>query len=361
MLRGFRQICSFCVISFFMTTALATTDAVDLAKSVNEGDYQTVVNHLKTVKRSLTVKERMFQALAYEKMGNLDLKIQVLREASQQHPKVDLFKIELAGSIELKADSYTKNLNYSKITSKLYSEAATILVDLYSNSPKPKNFTALLHYYNRRGMFEQTAGLLELYGRDKDKRGKVFYTYLCEAQFKATLFSGALKSCGKLVEIRPDYPEGHIYFSKTMAALGNDELANQKILGLAGRFPASAPVQFEVGKALIEGGESEKGLDHLEKHLKVEQTDEALVLKAETQFKNGNEKEALVTYVQACKQHKEPRKPLLEKMKTSMRKIKSSSTLKKKYDLELSRCRYSYRPKKQVPKGLIGGEYKKDH
>jgi len=360
MVRVFRQILAICVISFSLYSLEASYADLNLAQAVKSKNYQAVVDHFKTIKRVLTARERMYQALAYGKIGNLDQKIQVLRDAEKQNPEVDLFKRELAAAVELKADSYADSLNYSKIKAKYYSEAAEVLVDLYNKNPTPQNFTALIQYYNRQELYEETVGLLELYGRSKDK-GKIYYTYLCEAQYKATFYNGALKSCGKLTEIRPDYPEGHVYHSKTIAKLGEKELADKKMIKLASRFPASAPVQFEAGKVLIESGDSEKGLSHLEKHLKVEMSDEALVLKADTQFKNGDEKEALVTFIQACKQHQEPRKPLLDKMKSAARKIKPSNDLKTKFDMELSRCKYSYRPDKIPPKGLLGGEYKKSN
>jgi tetratricopeptide (TPR) repeat protein len=375
MMRVFRLFCVFCVISLFQAKASAETaqkdtvaqeraeinkdkiEALDLAKSYKSKDYESIVEHLKGAKHVLTAKERMFQALAYGKMGRLDLKIQALKEAANQHSTVDMFKRELAAAIELKADSYADTTNYSKIKDKYYAESAQILNELYNKKSSPVNFSALIQYYNRRELYDETVGLLEVYGRGKDK-GKIFYTYMCEAQFKASLYTGALKSCGKLIEIRPDYPEGHIIHSKTIAYLGEKELADKTMVKLASRFPASAPVQFEAGKVLIENGNAVKGLKHLEKHLSVDATDEALVLKADTQFKRGNEKEALKTFIQACKQHKEPRKPLLDVMKSSARKLASSNELKDKYDMELSRCKYTYRPDKIAPKGILGGEFK---
>jgi len=361
-MRVFRLFCVVCVILILGPSGYCGVDNVgtssfDLSQAYKSKSYQEIVDHFKTVKRSLTVKERMMQALSYDKLGDLDKKLQSLREASKQHDRVDLFKRELAKTIEAKADSYVSSANYSKIKTKLYSEASQILGELYESKPSADNFTALIRYYNRQNFYEESVALLNVYARSQ-KKGKTFYTYLCEAQFKASLFNSALKSCGKLVELRPDYPEGHLLHSQTISKLGEKELADQKLVKLAGRFPASAPVQLEAGKVLIESGNSEKGLEHLEKHLKVQVSDEALVLKADTQFKKGAEAEALETFIRACKQHKEPRRPLLKKLTAAHRSLASSSPFKKKYSMELSRCKYSYRPEKKPPKGILGGSYR---
>jgi len=340
MMRVFRFFSTFCVILIASQVLAAEPAPFSLARFIKAKNYSLVVDHLKTIKRPLSKKERMYQALAYGKMNKLDQKIESLRASSKQYSDTDLFLRELAAAVELKADSYADTLNYTSIKAALYAEASQILSDLYSKKPSSENFAALIQYHNRQQQYEETVGLLEIYGRKKDK-GKIFYTYMCEAQFKATLYSAALK------------------ISKTIAQLGERELAQKQMVQLAGRFPASAPVQFEAGRVLIEQGDSAKGLEFLEKHLEVSATDAALVLKAETQFKNGDEKEALTTFVQACKQHKEPRRLLLEKMKSAHRKLASDKSIKKTYEMELSRCRYSYRLKKQAPKGLLGGSFKK--
>jgi len=357
MMRVFRLFRIFCVILLVSGGSTAHTKVVSLAKSIKAKNYSLVVEHLKKIKRPLTKKERMYQALSFGRLNKLDQKIESLRAAAKQYPDTDLFSRELAAALELKADSYVNNLNYTKLKERLYVEAVKVLSDLYAKKPSAENFAALIQYHNRQNQYEETVGLLEIYGRKKEK-GKIFYTYMCEAQFKATLYSAALKTCEKLSQMRPEYPEGHLYFSKTIAKLGEIELAQAKMVQLAGRFPASAPVQFEAGKVLIEQGDSTKGLALLEQHLKVTPTDEALVLKADTQFKNGDEKEALATFVQACKQHKEPRRLLLEKMKSAHRSLASDKSLKKTFEMELSRCRYSYRLKKKAPKGLLGGSFK---
>ena len=355
MIRCFRSFVAFLVIFNIAAFSAAHAD-LSLTQKYRNKDFSGVVETLSKLKRPLTSKERTLEILSYGHLGELNKKIRSIRKAIAENPKKDSLKRELAFSLESKAVSYADTKSYEKIKKKYQDEAATVLSDLYLKSSTSANFTALIQYYNRQKNYNEALGLLEIYARSNFK-GKIYYAYLCEAQYHEKLYDSALSSCSNLVELDPLNDRGHVFIAKSLEFLGEKEQSDKKILKLAGRFPASAPVQLEVGKVLISQGKNKMGLKHLDMHLKKEVSDEALVLKAQTQFDFGDKAEALKTFVRACKQHKEPRKPLFRKMQAAIKKIEKADDLKRSYERELGRCKYSYRPIKPTPKGLLGGRF----
>ncbi len=89
----------------------------------------------------------------------------------------------------------------------------------------------------------------------------------------------------------------------------------------------------------------------------MELSDEALVLKAETLFGLKKYDEALEVFIAACKQHQEPRKTLINKIKAASKNFAPKTKYRDKYNREMSRCKYVYRPSRKAPKGLLGGSY----
>ncbi len=356
-IRLFRNI-SLIIVVFSISIAFGAEES-SVMTLYRQGKFKEVVGSIEVIKkegRKLSYKEHVLLVTAYKKLGDLDGKIAALKVATEQYPSKDAFKRELARSLEVKSNSYTKSKTYDLIRKKLKNESIEILSELYKESPTKENFTALIEYYNREEDYAEAVGLLEFYGR-RNPKGKIYYTHLCKAQYNSKLYSTAAETCKKLSEAFPKSSDGHWYYGKALEKAGESQAAQETFLKISGRFPASGAIQYEAGKALIEQGETTKGLAHLEKHLKLEASDEALVLKAETLFGLKKYDEALETFIEACKQHQEPRKPLINKMKAAAKSFGSASEYRNKYNRETSRCKYVYRPNRKAPKGLLGGGY----
>lgn len=365
--------------SFYSLAEIETkVDAVSLYKSKDFNGALKAVQAKRSRKEELTYKDHIVLIKSYEKLSKHNQQLATLRSAVLLYPKRDVFKRELVKVLEAKSNSHNNNIAYAKMLEDakkgnktaaeieilkrssmkvlLQAEAVKLLNDLYTDSPTKENFTALIQFYNEKEFYEEALGLLELYGRSKPKR-VMYYSYLCEAQYKAKLYSTALETCRGLSKNYPKKDIGHLYYVKALEKVGELELAQNGLIELKGRFPASGSMQFEIGKALIAKGKYSEGLSHLEKHIKLESTDEALVLKAETLFKIGSYEEALAAYITTCKQHKEPRKPLFVKINIAAKSLDRSSLIRKKYEKAVRSCKYTYRPKKIVPKGVLGRSF----
>jgi tetratricopeptide (TPR) repeat protein len=301
-----------------------------------------------------TYREHLYLIGSLRAIDDIDAQIRALKEAILKFKDKDLFKRELANALEKKANSYADIKSYTKIKKNLMLESITILSDLYEQNPSKENFTALMKFYKRQGDYVETLALLENYGKSNPK-GPIYYTYLCEALYKGGLYSRAIQTCEMLKKSSPENETAHLYYGKALKKAGEEKTAHQNFVKSAGRFPASSNIQFEAGKALIESGETRQGLKYLDQHLKIDKSDEALVLKADTLYSLKRYDDALKVYVEACKQHQEPRKPLILKIRNAAKNLVGLPKLKELYEDEVRRCRYAYRPSKKSPKGVLGG------
>ncbi len=333
------------VFSFFSTKA-----SVEVFKNYEAKEYQKVIDLIqdKSIKNKgeLAYKDYVFLISSYKYLGDLDGRIKGLKKAIIKFPRKDILKRELSKALEEKSNSYANNKSYDILKKDLKLKAFKILSDLYKKNPGKENFTALIKFYNREGDYTETVGLLELYGRTNLK-GRIYYTYLCEAQYNLRMYLTAIQICGKLTVSFPQVGKGHFYYGKSLEKNGEAKAARESFKKISGRFPANNDIQYEIGKALIVEGKTIEGLYYLEKYLSIDKTDEALVLKAETLFSLKKYDEALDVFIVACKQHKEPRRLLLNKMRAAVKKLDFSLDHKLKYKHEMKKCKYTYRPHKK--------------
>ncbi len=369
----------FCLLP---ATSLAH-EALKLYKAKNYEKAIEVISLKKSNGLKLSFKEHVVLIKSHQKLSNTNLYLSTLRQATRLFPKKDVLKRELSRALEEESESFKNQKIYARLEASLRSnkdkksekkegvsdeayikealsktakvslkkEAMDTLYDLYIKSPTKENFTALIKFYERQKNHQEALALLELYG-EKRRKGRIYYSYLCKIQYEARLFSSALETCERLINRHPNEETGHLYHSKSLKAMGQTELAQKRVVQLKGRFPASGSLQFEIGKSLISEGKIEEGLSHLQKHIEIESSDEALVLKAEALFDLGEYEKSLKAFVAACKQHKEPRRPLFLKMRKVASKISRSLPIRKRFDQEIKSCKYTYRVRKKGPRGL---------
>lgn len=311
----------------------------NLSELYKKKEYEKIVSQFEAGDEPPNYKDFAFLALAHKKLNNTNKLIQVLETAVTKYPDKDVLKRELSLAYEKKSNTYTDSKKHEAIKKEYFVKAITVLDELKEKKPTPENLTAFIHFYIRNQNFTEANSLLEIYSRDFPK-GKNYYSLLCEAQFKQGHFSDALTSCGYLVKEKFAHDRANLYYIESLEELGKKELVKTELEKLPSRFPASANVHLELGKRHLEAGESQKGLEHLKKHIAIEPSDEGLVLAAEQMFENKDFEKALETYIQACRQHKEPRKPLILKLRTAASKIPPDHPLAKNYELEVERCKF---------------------
>ncbi len=358
-IRALRSIIAIVVVFLFFNAKAS----VDVLKVYRAKEYEKVIHLIEGKlikdKSEPTYKDYVFLISSYKHLGDLDGRVKSLRKAVMKFPKKGALKRELSNALEVQSNSYSNNKSYDARKKGLKLEAIKILSDLYKEHPNKENFTALIKFYNREGDYNEAIGLLELYGRTNLK-GRIYYTYLCEAQYNLELYSTAVQTCGKLISNFPSAEKGHFYYGKSLEKNGEAEAAYELFKKVSERFPANNDIQYEVGKTLILKGKTTKGLYHLEKHLSMDRSDEALVLKAETLFSLKKYDEALDVFISACKQHKEPRKPLLNKMRSALKSLDFFPDYKIKYKREIQKCKYVYRPYKKAFKNFLSEGYTKN-
>lgn len=344
-------------IQFGAQFAVAVSPAVELYRAK---EYKKVIELIESqeIKEGEVLPYASYAVLirSYHKTNDLNGKIKSLKNAARDYPKKDIFKREMAHALEHKSNAYADTKPYTEVKKDLKLKAVTILSDLYDKSPTKENFTALIAFYNREKNYVESIGLLELYGRVHPK-GRIYYTYLCEAQYNSMFYVTAAKTCGALKSRYPKSEKGHIFFGKSLEKTGETKAAAENFMAVVGRFPASSSIQYEAGKALISKGDKKNGLKHLNVHIKLEASDEGQLLRAVTLFEMNKYDEALKAFEKACKERKGRRKPLVSKLKEAARKFAPKTENRIRYDQEVRRCRYSYNTKRKMPKGLLGGSY----
>lgn len=332
----------FIIFSVILGLIISEKSNADLAKLYKQKKYETIVSQFETGEEPPSYKDFAFLVLAHKKLNNVNKIITVLEKAVKKYPDKDVLKRELSLAYENKSNTFTQSLKHEEIKKEYFIKAISVLDELKEKKPTPENLTAFIHFYIRNKNFTEANSLLEIYSRDFPK-GKNYYSLLCEAQFKQAQFTDAIESCGYLVKEDFGHDLANIYYIESLEEMGRKELVKKELQELPSRFPASANVHLELGKRFLESGESEKGLAHLKKHIDIDPSDEGLVLAAEEMFLNKNFDGALETYIKACQQHKEPRKPLILKLRSASKKIPKSHPLAKRYELEVDRCKYQRR------------------
>lgn len=340
--RNFYSIC----IVFFLFGSESFGQESQVLSDFKLGKYESVVNQIETQK-DYTYKDHIFLAASYKNLKKYNKLIEVLKRASKKFPEKDLLKRELAQAYELKAKSYADVKIYQNLRKENFVKANAILNDLKITNPTAQNLTAYIDYYVRQKDYDEALSLLELYARSYPK-GKNYYTKLCEFNFLAKNYDTSLVVCKKASKIEVSQKKSMLYYLKTLKNLGEKEMAEEKTLAQANRFPASVDLQVEAGKIESEKGNSKSSLDYLDRALKIKKTDEALVLKAEELYKIKDYQASLDYFIEACKQHKEPRMPLVLKIKHAGRSLAKKHPFRKKFLSEVDRCKFSYKPKRKM-------------
>ncbi len=356
----FRKISTIFLILNLCGAVAAQAELEPVSELYKARKYKEVVKVLKGKKTKegevFSYKDYAFLIKSYHHLGNINAQLSVLQNAILDHPKKDIFKREKARALEQKSNAYVDTKPYREMKRKLKIEAFRILNDLYTKNPTKENFTALVAYYNREKNYDEALGLLELYARD-NKKGRIYYTYLCEAQYQAKMYATSKETCGWLKTKYPNSEKGHIFFGMSLKKIGAEAEAEKSFVKVVSRFPASSSIQYEAGKALIKEGKRKEGLVHLEKHLEMEPTDDALLLKATTLFGLRQYDDALKSFVEACKTRTKRKKPLLAEFRKAAANFQKRTENRTRYEKEIKRCKYIYGVKKKVPRGLLGGGY----
>jgi len=357
-------LCIFILSSlFFSQTSLAgdkkspnlkrQTQAYKFFKK-NESD-----NIIELLSKNLTLlsfKELVILSEAYKWKKDFLNRAKVLKFALNIYPKKPSIKLELANSYLDEALSYATTPNFKRVREQNTDKARKLYNEVLKSNPSLPAYKAYINFLELTPNSPDEIIQISKEGKFNVGASPYFLNKLCVWNFNAGYISQGLKACREAIEVKKDDSESHLTLAKLLSDTGNTEDARDSFIKTANRFPASSNAQYFAAKILKDEGKIIESLKHLDLAIKNDPPDEALVLRANLLFNLNKTSEALEAYTLACKSHQEPRKPLLKEFKRNYLKIGKKDPIKAKYEAELYKCRYVYRPKRKKPKGFISAK-----
>lgn len=306
-------------------------------------ETSSLISLLKPDLTRLNFKELVMLSEAYSWKDDYKNQIKVLETASKKLPKKSSLKLALAKAHKNQAQQLAGLPQALKIREDHLNEATKIYKEVVKSNPTGKSFGAFLGFLDELGLYTDMIYIVDMAIDDLGNLPRLM-KYKCKAQFETQLYTYAEKTCQEAVESDSKNSESEVYLARIHKVSGESDKSKEKILDTAKRFPSSVQANFYAGKVFFEEGDFKKALEYLDLSIKEGSVDEAFVLKARSLYELDRKQEALTAFIDACKVHKEPRRPLLNDFKNAISKFDKKDPLKKSYVQELYKCKYEYRP-----------------
>ncbi len=305
---------------------------------------------------SLSFKELVILSEAYKWNEDNLKRAQVLEYAKNIYPNKVSVQIELGRTYLNEALSFAPTDNFKAIRNQNIEKARTLFSTAVKEYPSLSSYKAYIDFLEKTPNSPDEVIQVIKEGSINIGKSPYFLSKLCHWHYEAGYIKSGIKSCNTAIEAKPNDSESHLTLAKLLADSGNKKGSRDSLLKTASRFPASANAQYFAAQILHDEGKIMESLKHLDKAIENNPPDEALVLRAKLLFNLNKLDDALEAYTLACKNHKEPRKPLIKSLKRNFHKVDEKDPLKSKYESALYKCKYVYRPERKKPKGFVSSK-----
>ena len=298
--------------------------------------YEKIVSHFKTQPPPTAYRDYGYLILAYKNLNQTNNLVIVLEDVIKLFPDKDVLKRELALAYEQKSLSY-KDKEMVKLKKEYHIKALTILDDLKNNKPSAANLTAFIHFRLGNQEYDEVEALLDFYSRSHPK-GELYYSLLCEVQYKKKFYSESIKSCKK---IKDKSDIALLRYVKSKENLENIDSGSDNLISFSSRFPASTSIYLEIGRRLLNEGNFKKSIFYLKKASQLKPTSEAYRMIAESYFGVKDYIASLDYFRKACKIETGSKSHIYNKIRLFLKKMPKSEEIFNEFRLEISRCKHT--------------------